>query len=201
VRSHSTGVLTGVPSGISRLDDLLGGFQKANLIAIAGSSGVGKSGLALQLGVNAALGTSVLLCSLQVSGPEHVARHAETLEISAFQDAIKDEVSRRAVEPLDGEQQRSTTQGTSESITDLELRAIRMGGERANGLKLAILDVPRLRIGSLRVYCTRMAKSESDGLHWPRRDWWEFQPTSQQMSVWSVALRGHAVGFDRGSVL
>jgi len=45
----------------------------------------------------------VLLCSLQVSGPEHVVRHAETLEISAFQDAIKPEVSRRAVESLDGE--------------------------------------------------------------------------------------------------
>jgi len=106
----------------------------------------------------------VLLCSLQVSGPEHVVRHAETLEISAFQDAIKPEVSRRAVESLDGEHPRSTTQGTNESITDLELRAIRMGGAQANGLKLAILDVPRLRIGSLRAYCTGMAKSVDLGL-------------------------------------
>jgi replicative DNA helicase len=146
------------------LDDLLGGFQKANLMVIAGSSGIGKSGLAMQLGINAALGTSVLLCSLQVSGPELVARHAETLEISAFQDAIKAEVSRRGAETVEGGQSRSTTEGVNESITDLELGAIRMGGEQANGLKLAILDVPRLRVGSLRAYCTRMAESVDLGL-------------------------------------
>ncbi len=47
--------LSGVPSGFARLDDMLGGFQKSDLIIIAARPSMGKTALALSIVRNVAL--------------------------------------------------------------------------------------------------------------------------------------------------
>lgn len=49
-----TGGLTGIPTGYSDLDDMTGGFQKSDLIILAGRPSMGKTALALNLALAAA---------------------------------------------------------------------------------------------------------------------------------------------------
>ncbi|MGC8780352.1 MAG: replicative DNA helicase, partial [Anaerolineae bacterium] len=70
------GDLLGVPSGFSKLDKLLGGFQKSDLIILAARPGVGKTSLALNIAVNAAkrYGQRVAFFSLEMSSEQLVQR-------------------------------------------------------------------------------------------------------------------------------
>jgi replicative DNA helicase len=70
------GDLLGVPSGFSKLDKLLGGFQKSDLVILAARPGVGKSSLALNVAVNAAkrYGQRVAFFSLEMSSEQLVQR-------------------------------------------------------------------------------------------------------------------------------
>jgi replicative DNA helicase len=72
---HKGGIL-GVPSGFSKLDKLLGGFQKSDLIVLAARPGVGKTSLALNMAVNAAKrhGQRVAFFSLEMSNEQLVQR-------------------------------------------------------------------------------------------------------------------------------
>lgn len=53
--SHSKSGVTGVPSGFRRLDELLSGFQKSDLIIVAGRPSMGKTALCLNITRNAAV--------------------------------------------------------------------------------------------------------------------------------------------------
>ncbi|TLM78957.1 MAG: replicative DNA helicase [Actinobacteria bacterium] len=67
--------VTGVATGFHKLDSLLSGFQKGNLIIIGARPSVGKTALALNMAVNAALlGNPVAIFSLEMSSDELVQR-------------------------------------------------------------------------------------------------------------------------------
>ncbi len=70
------GEVLGVPSGFNRLDKLLGGFQKSDLIVLAARPGVGKTSLALNVAMNAAkrFGQRVAFFSLEMSAEQLVQR-------------------------------------------------------------------------------------------------------------------------------
>jgi len=70
------GELLGVPSGFSKLDKLLGGFQKSDLIILAARPGVGKTSLAMNVAINAAkrYGQRVAFFSLEMSSEQLVQR-------------------------------------------------------------------------------------------------------------------------------
>jgi len=72
---HKGGIL-GVPSGFVKLDKLLGGFQKSDLIVLAARPAVGKTSLALNIAVNAAkrYGQRVAFFSLEMSNEQLVQR-------------------------------------------------------------------------------------------------------------------------------
>jgi replicative DNA helicase len=72
---HKGGIL-GVPSGFSKIDKLLGGFQKSDLIVLAARPGVGKTSLALNVAVNAAKrhGQRVAFFSMEMSNEQLVQR-------------------------------------------------------------------------------------------------------------------------------
>lgn len=70
-RFDATEVLTGVPTGIEKLDELTAGLQRGDLIVIAARPSVGKTALALQLSLHAAgVGHPVLFASLEMSGSQ-----------------------------------------------------------------------------------------------------------------------------------
>jgi replicative DNA helicase len=68
--------LIGVPTGLVDLDKMLGGFQRSDLIIIAGRPGMGKTSLALSIALQAALkwATRVGIFSLEMSSEQVVQR-------------------------------------------------------------------------------------------------------------------------------
>ena len=68
--------IVGVPSGLTDLDKMLGGFQKSDLIIIAGRPGMGKTGFMLTVLKNAALRAKkrVAMFSLEMSNEQLVHR-------------------------------------------------------------------------------------------------------------------------------
>ncbi len=74
--SKNPGIVTGVPSGFSRLDGLLGGFQPTDLILLAGRPSMGKTAAMVNIGINAATQDyPVLSFSLEMSGGQFIDRH------------------------------------------------------------------------------------------------------------------------------
>ncbi|MBI1804173.1 MAG: replicative DNA helicase [Ignavibacteriae bacterium] len=72
------GGITGVPSGFPNLDEMTGGFQKSDLIIIAGRPSQGKTALALSIARNAALDrekrTGIGIFSLEMSEQQLIIR-------------------------------------------------------------------------------------------------------------------------------
>lgn len=67
--------LIGIPSGFKNVDRITGGWQKSNLIIVAGRPGMGKTAIALSLAQNAALlGHPVAFFSLEMSEYELAGR-------------------------------------------------------------------------------------------------------------------------------
>ncbi len=77
--------LTGIPTGYERLDNLTGGFQRSDLIILAARPGMGKTAMALNLAINAALpsqreahrglaGTAVAVFSLEMGSEQLLQR-------------------------------------------------------------------------------------------------------------------------------
>lgn len=67
--------LIGIPSGFKNVDRITGGWQRTNLVIIAGRPGMGKTAVALSLARNAALlGHSVGIFSLEMSELELTGR-------------------------------------------------------------------------------------------------------------------------------
>ena len=68
--------LMGVPTGFVLLDKMLGGFQKSDLVIVAGRPGMGKSSLGLSIAQNAAMrhNASVAVFSLEMSSEQVVQR-------------------------------------------------------------------------------------------------------------------------------
>ncbi len=68
--------LMGVPTGLTDLDQMLGGFQKSDLIIVAGRPGMGKSSLGLSIAQNAAkrYDARVAIFSLEMSSEQLVQR-------------------------------------------------------------------------------------------------------------------------------
>ncbi|MBI65882.1 MAG: replicative DNA helicase [Candidatus Marinimicrobia bacterium] len=74
--NRKTGALTGVGSGFHDLDNLLTGFQKSDLIILAGRPSMGKTALALNFARNAALNSKCKIgfFSLEMSSKQLVER-------------------------------------------------------------------------------------------------------------------------------
>jgi len=74
--ARNQGTLMGVPTGFSMLDRMLGGFQKSDLIILAGRPGMGKSSFAISVAQNAAKlhDTRVAIFSLEMSNEQMVQR-------------------------------------------------------------------------------------------------------------------------------
>jgi replicative DNA helicase len=75
-RRAEGGGTIGVPTGLVKLDNLTGGFQKSDLIIIAARPSMGKTGVALSIARNAAIDykKAVAFFSLEMAAPQLVLR-------------------------------------------------------------------------------------------------------------------------------
>ena len=74
--ARNPGKLPGLPTGITDLDNCIGGLNKSDLILLAARPGMGKTAFALNLASNAALRgkTGVAIFSLEMSKEQMVNR-------------------------------------------------------------------------------------------------------------------------------
>lgn len=80
-RVRRAGGITGIPTGLTDLDKLTGGFQRSDMIVMAGRPGMGKTSLAMQIAKNAAKkhGKRSLFFSLEM-GKEQLAQRVMSSE-------------------------------------------------------------------------------------------------------------------------
>ncbi len=74
--SANTGDLTGIPSGFTKLDEITSGWQKSDLVIIAGRPAMGKTSFALSIAKNIAVGYKVPIAffSLEMNNVQLVNR-------------------------------------------------------------------------------------------------------------------------------
>ena len=167
------GDILGVPSGFTKLDRLLGGFQKSDLIVLAARPGVGKTSMALNFALNAAkrYGQRVAFFSLEMSAEQLVQR------LLASETGINQQKLRLGEINEDEWQMLMEAAGVlsdtllfiddTPAMSALELRTKARRLQTEHGLDLVIVDYLQLMRGDARVenrvqeisYITRSLKS------------------------------------------
>lgn len=143
----------GVPSGLTEIDKLTGGWQKTDLIVIAARPAMGKTALVLCMARNAALDFKkpVLVFSLEMSTTQLVTR----LVASETKEYIKS-FTRNGIEPTRFFEHQKTCSklidsplyiDDTPSLTLLELRAKARRMKRLHGIELIIIDYIQLMSG------------------------------------------------------
>ncbi len=139
------GGIPGVTTGLVKLDEKLGGFQKSDLLILAGRPGMGKTALATNIAVNAARarmnhpeeGASVAFFSLEMSAEQLATRIISEVSRIPLWEIRKGKVDARDFGNL------------IEAVTLLE------------ALPLYIDDSPGLSIAQVVARCRRMARSKT----------------------------------------
>jgi len=150
------GQILGIPSGLSQLDALLGGFQPSDLIILAARPSVGKSSLALNIAQHAAMheGKKVALFSLEMSKEQLALRllSAESgINPRPLQSGFVDETDWSKIAQVMNQMHAAPMWiDDSPVLTVLELRtkARRLEAEQ-RGLDLLIVDYLQLMQGNL----------------------------------------------------
>lgn len=134
IKSHSKGI-TGVPSGYKKLDEMTSGFQKGDLIVLAGRPSMGKTGLALCMAINAAKTDNAIgVFSLEMSAEQL------TLRLLSAEAGIAHQNIRNA------------------TITSQEWVALTNVAAQLAQMKMFIDDTPMLDIMSLRTKARKLKR-------------------------------------------
>jgi replicative DNA helicase len=136
--------LTGVPSGFHRLDDLTNGFQPGELVVVAARPGMGKTGLALNLLVNAASDRRRPTTGLFFS-----------MEMSARQLVTRVWAARARV---------STTQIRSGDVSELQWRALYTAVKSLRELPVFLDETSAIAVGELMRKCRQVHAEHGLGL-------------------------------------
>ncbi len=146
-RKSGTG-LTGVTSGFTDFDALLGGLQKSDLIILAARPSMGKTSLAVNIAQNAAM-------ALLTGGANGAAVGVFSLEMSA------DQLAARMLSSAAGISAHQLTNG---HLSDADFRRLAEASNQLAELPLFIDDTPQLSINALRARARRMKRQQGIGL-------------------------------------
>ena len=140
--------LTGVTAGLSDVDNLLGGFQKSDLVILAARPSMGKTALALNLMYNAAKalheerpgGAGVAFFSLEMSTEQLAARM-----LSSAAGVSSGTMARGDVKPD-------------------EFTRIAAAADELSAMKIFIDDTPQLSVNQVRARARRLKRQENIGM-------------------------------------
>lgn len=138
------GGITGVPSGLHRLDGLTGGWQNSDLIIVAARPSMGKTAFSLAIARNAALAPT---------NPAGVAYFS--LEMSS------DQLAQRL---LTSEARVDAQAARTGRMSDHDWSAIARAAGRLSAAPIFIDDTPGLSILELRAKCRRLKAEHNIGL-------------------------------------
>lgn len=149
-RYHDKGEASGVPTGFTKLDHMTSGLQPSDLIIIAGRPSMGKTALALDIAVNAAIKAkqTVAIFSIEMSAEQLVQRmlcslarvNAHRLRTGYFQDAEWNSLATAANKLWDAPIYIDDTT----DITTLAMRAKARRLKAEHGLGLVVVDYLQL---------------------------------------------------------
>jgi replicative DNA helicase len=148
--SGRSGGLTGVPSGFADLDKLTAGFQRSDLVIVAGRPSMGKTALALNVAFNAAeeLKQPVIVFSLEMGKEQLVRRMLSSVgRVDASRirsnDLRKDDWP-RLIQAADVLTRTEIYLDDSAPLTPLEIRAKSRRLKSEKGLALVVVDYMQL---------------------------------------------------------
>lgn len=142
--------ITGVPTGLTRLDEYLGGFQKSDFIVIAGRPSMGKTALGLSIARNIGLfyNQPVAFFSLEMSATQLVIRlisaEAKINQHDIRTGKLSHSQYNRIVDVLGNLSQAKIFIDDSPSMTLLELRAKCRRLKMEHNIELVIIDYLQL---------------------------------------------------------
>ena len=149
-RAQKGGGLTGISSGFRKLDELTTGFQKGELIIIAGRPSMGKTALALNIAEHTALADNnpVAVFSLEMSAEQLAFRlisslgrvNQTSLKTGKLRDKDWDRIDGAILQMKDMPIYIDDTP----SLTPVELRARARRIQREKGLSLIVIDYLQL---------------------------------------------------------
>jgi replicative DNA helicase len=147
---HKDGQITGVPTGLTDLDEKLGGLQHSDLVILAGRPSMGKSALAVTIAANAA---ATRAAGYEAEGDGLVdSRYAVgvfSLEMSAEQIAIR---------LLSGEADISSDDLRRGKLRDADFRRVVQASQSLAARPLFIDDTPALSVAALRTRARRLKR-------------------------------------------
>jgi len=154
-RIESEGRLTGVASGLEKVDERIMGYKPGNLIIISGRPGTGKTTFALNIAEHEAVVSrgSSLIFSLEMTSAELIEKFVSSIGSVNMSDlktgqALCDEVTSSsliaAVATIKDSKINICDKG---GITLNEVRAIALGIKRKEGLSLVVIDYIQLMGG------------------------------------------------------
>ena len=135
-------MLSGVPTGFPRLDELLGGFQRSNLVIVAARTGVGKTTFMLNIAWHAALKNRVpvVIFTLEVA-PDQLCQR-----LISMQGGIDSSLLRDA------------------RLTDVDFQRVSSAVGELSECPIFIDDSPTLNVVQLRAKCRRLQAEHNVGL-------------------------------------
>ncbi len=141
-RHERPDMLSGVPTGFPRLDEMLGGFQRSNLVIIAARTGVGKTTFMLNVAWNAALKNKVpvVIFTLEVA-PDQLCQR-----LISMQGGIDSSLLRDA------------------RLTDSDFQKVSAAVGELSECPIFIDDSPSLNVIQLRAKCRRLQVEHNVGL-------------------------------------
>jgi replicative DNA helicase len=137
-------VLPGFGTGMPSLDEILGRILAGDLIFLIGSQGDGKSAMAMQIGMHAALSRPVLLVQMEMTAEQVAARELAAtsgitvgdIQEGAFDFAQRDAL--KAAEALVGRPDMMLLDDSRYTIRQIRAHAIAL--KRTSGLGMIIID-------------------------------------------------------------
>lgn len=150
---HKTGKVTGVPTGLTGLDEKMGGLQRSDLLILAGRPSMGKTALAVTIAANAAMAEN--------PGREREdARHGNfvvgvfSLEMSAEQLATR---------LISAQAQVESDRLRRGDFDEDDWPKLVQATQELSSLPLFIDDTPALSVSALRTRARRLKRTQ--GLH------------------------------------
>ncbi|MBI2356586.1 replicative DNA helicase [Candidatus Dojkabacteria bacterium] len=169
-RAEREGTYTGIPTGFRDLDNVIGGFQKSDLIILAARPSVGKSSFALSMLKNISVENKnkALIFSLEMSQTQILDRMLGMQAEVSFWDTrtgkLNDEMFERLAVAMGelAESQILIDDTPGQHINEIRTKARRMALER--GVDIIIVDYLQLIRGSSKEGRTQEVAEISQGL-------------------------------------
>jgi replicative DNA helicase len=145
---HKDSRITGVPTGLTDLDDKLGGLQPSDLVILAGRPSMGKTALAVTIAANAAKELRSIQVDQATSG-EHAAVGIFSLEMSAEQLATR---------LLSAESKFSSDDLRRGKLRNEDFKTVIQASQNLAERPLFVDDTPALSIAAIRTRARRMKR-------------------------------------------